>query len=58
VCVVVVVVVVGSGGGGAAAAAAAAVWIFLLCTPVSMCILINCENNKELFSFMVPIPPP
>jgi len=49
--VIVMVVVVCSGGGGAAAV----VYIVLLCTHVSMCILINCENNKELFSFMLPI---
>jgi hypothetical protein len=29
-----------------------------LCTHASMCILINCENNKELLSFMLPVPLP
>jgi len=52
--VVVVVVVVCS----AAAVVVVVVYIFLLCIHVFMCILINCENNKELFSFMLPIPLP
>jgi hypothetical protein len=43
---------VGVGAGAAAAAAvaaAAAMYIFLLCTHVSMCILLSCENNKFIF---------